>query len=201
MQSLASCSNPGHIRPRPTLSLCICVGGGDVDSQVAVDGLSPSVESNLHRKRLFRALYDYDPKEASPNVDSEIELSFSRGDVLCVFGPPDGDGFYRVSVAKSGLIVLRRYSIDRDSSSLLFHQGELRGQYGLVPSNFVQPIPEEDSPSKSSDTPISSPSLDFHSGSRSSDPIVTSSTTNKANNRSDKVKPGSDRLSSSGRSF
>ncbi len=56
------------------------------------------------------ALYDYDPQELSPNVDAEVELKFSTGDVITVFGDMDDDGFYLA---------------------------ELRGSRGLVPSNFL----------------------------------------------------------------
>lgn len=58
------------------------------------------------------AKFDYDPKESSPNVDAEnMELSFRSGDVIVVFGEVDEDGFY---------------------------MGELGGQRGLVPSNFLE---------------------------------------------------------------
>lgn len=63
---------------------------------MVVDGLPRAIEG--HQKKLYRALYDYDPREASPNIDSEIELSFCRGDVLAIFGPVDEDGFFRVSL-------------------------------------------------------------------------------------------------------
>ncbi|KAG7161643.1 RIMS-binding protein 2-like, partial [Homarus americanus] len=62
------------------------------------------------------ALYDYDPQELSPNVDSEVELSFKTGDIIYVYGEMDDDGFY---------------------------MGELRGQRGLVPSNFLQDAPQD----------------------------------------------------------
>lgn len=56
------------------------------------------------------ALYDYDPQELSPNVDAEVELSFKTGDIIYVHGEMDDDGFYLA---------------------------ELRGNRGLVPSNFL----------------------------------------------------------------
>ncbi|XP_017324285.2 RIMS-binding protein 2 isoform X2 [Ictalurus punctatus] len=62
------------------------------------------------------ALYDYDPRESSPNVDVEEELTFCAGDVITVFGEIDEDGFY---------------------------YGELNGHRGLVPSNFLEEVPDD----------------------------------------------------------
>ncbi|OWF38817.1 Peripheral-type benzodiazepine receptor-associated protein 1 [Mizuhopecten yessoensis] len=69
--------------------------------------------------RRMVALYDYDPQELSPNVDSEVELPFRIGDILYIYGDMDDDGFF---------------------------MGELNGHRGLVPSNFLQeaPLQEED---------------------------------------------------------
>ncbi|KAH1180149.1 hypothetical protein KIL84_008985 [Mauremys mutica] len=66
--------------------------------------------------RRMVALYDYDPRESSPNVDVEAELTFCTGDILTVFGEIDEDGFY---------------------------YGELNGQKGLVPSNFLEEVPDD----------------------------------------------------------
>lgn len=60
------------------------------------------------------ALYDYDPHELSPNVDSEVELSFRTGDLIFVYGDMDDDGFF---------------------------MGEIEGKRGLVPSNFLTDVP------------------------------------------------------------
>ncbi|XP_068460911.1 RIMS-binding protein 2-like isoform X2 [Clinocottus analis] len=92
--------------------------------------------------RRMVALYDYDPRESSPNVDVEYEgnrlneegeLTFCAGDVITVFGEIDEDGFY---------------------------YGELNGHKGLVPSNFLEEVPDDvevfltDSPSRyPQDTP------------------------------------------------
>ncbi|XP_024901316.1 RIMS-binding protein 2 isoform X3 [Pteropus alecto] len=62
------------------------------------------------------ALYDYDPRESSPNIDAEAELTFCTGDIITVFGEIDEDGFY---------------------------YGELNGQKGLVPSNFLEEVPDD----------------------------------------------------------
>ncbi|XP_035708554.1 uncharacterized protein LOC110850968 isoform X4 [Folsomia candida] len=66
--------------------------------------------------KIMVALYDYDPQELSPNVDSEVELSFQTGDIIKVFGEMDDDGFF---------------------------MGELNGVRGLVPSNFLAEAPPE----------------------------------------------------------
>ena len=46
----------------------------------------------------MRAIYDYDPAQDSPNTQSgsEVELAFTEGDILTVFGQPDEDGFFQV---------------------------------------------------------------------------------------------------------
>ncbi|XP_053850069.1 RIMS-binding protein 2 isoform X4 [Vidua macroura] len=86
--------------------------------------------------RRMVALYDYDPRESSPNVDVEAELTFCTGDIITVFGEIDEDGFY---------------------------YGELNGQKGLVPSNFLEEVPDDvevflsDAPSRyAHDTPMRS---------------------------------------------
>ncbi|KAM7051166.1 RIMS-binding protein 2 isoform 11-T12 [Molossus nigricans] len=66
--------------------------------------------------RRMVALYDYDPRESSPNIDVEAELTFCTGDIISVFGDIDEDGFY---------------------------YGELNGQKGLVPSNFLEEVPDD----------------------------------------------------------
>ncbi|XP_041078543.1 RIMS-binding protein 2 isoform X2 [Polyodon spathula] len=80
------------------------------------------------------ALYDYDPRESSPNVDVEAELTFCAGDIITVFGEIDEDGFY---------------------------YGEINGHKGLVPSNFLEEVPDDvevylsDTPSRHvHDTPV-----------------------------------------------
>ncbi|KAM4844213.1 peripheral-type benzodiazepine receptor-associated protein 1 [Thomomys bottae] len=70
----------------------------------------------LRAPRPMVAAFDYNPRENSPNVDVEAELPFRAGDIITVFGDMDDDGFF---------------------------YGELNGQRGLVPSNFLEgPGPE-----------------------------------------------------------
>ncbi|XP_069789662.1 RIMS-binding protein 2 [Narcine bancroftii] len=66
--------------------------------------------------RRMVALYDYDPRESSPNVDVEAELTFCAGDIISVWGELDEDGFY---------------------------YGEINGHKGLVPSNFLEEVPDD----------------------------------------------------------
>lgn len=80
----------------------------------------PIASAALKAPHPMVAAFDYNPRENSPNMDVEAELSFRAGDVITVFGNMDDDGFY---------------------------YGELNGQRGLVPSNFLEgPRPEVDSP-------------------------------------------------------
>ncbi|XP_040907093.1 LOW QUALITY PROTEIN: peripheral-type benzodiazepine receptor-associated protein 1 [Toxotes jaculatrix] len=66
--------------------------------------------------RRMVAIFDYDPRESSPNTDIEAELTFSAGDIIHVFGDMDEDGFF---------------------------YGDLNGHRGLVPSNFLQALPDD----------------------------------------------------------
>ncbi|XP_057392660.1 peripheral-type benzodiazepine receptor-associated protein 1 isoform X8 [Balaenoptera acutorostrata] len=77
--------------------------------------------------RSMVAAFDYNPRESSPNMDVEAELPFRAGDVITVFGGMDDDGFY---------------------------YGELNGQRGLVPSNFLEgPGPEAGGSDREPGTP------------------------------------------------
>ncbi|XP_052832506.1 peripheral-type benzodiazepine receptor-associated protein 1 isoform X2 [Octopus bimaculoides] len=67
--------------------------------------------SGLGPGKLMVALYDYDPRELSPNVDAEVELAFKVGDFITIYGDMDDDGFFI---------------------------GEMKGRKGLVPSNFIR---------------------------------------------------------------
>ncbi|KAM9370592.1 peripheral-type benzodiazepine receptor-associated protein 1 [Phaethornis superciliosus] len=73
-------------------------------------------EAELLTSRSMVAVFDYNPKENSPNADVEAELTFSAGDIITVFGSMDDDGFY---------------------------YGELNQQRGLVPSNFLEAVTSE----------------------------------------------------------
>ncbi len=83
-----------------------------VNNNTVDDRWGDIYESTPARQKL--ALYDYEPSELSPNVDSEVELAFSTGDLVTVYGEMDDDGFF---------------------------VGELKGKRGLVPSNFLTDVP------------------------------------------------------------
>uniref|UniRef100_A0A8C5HDP7 RIMS-binding protein 2 n=1 Tax=Gouania willdenowi TaxID=441366 RepID=A0A8C5HDP7_GOUWI len=53
------------------------------------------VNAPLGARRMV-AIFDYDPRESSPNTDIEAELTFSAGDIIQVFGEMDDDGFFNV---------------------------------------------------------------------------------------------------------
>ncbi|XP_063147180.1 peripheral-type benzodiazepine receptor-associated protein 1 [Candoia aspera] len=67
-------------------------------------------------RRTMVAIFDYNPQENSPNSDTEAELRFCAGDTVTVLRSMDDDGFY---------------------------YGEVNGQKGLVPSNFLEALPSD----------------------------------------------------------
>ena len=68
---------------------------------------------------LYIAKFSYTPAEQSPNPTFDQELPLTAGDYVYVYGEMDGDGFF---------------------------QGRLvSGATGLVPSNFVERISEDES--------------------------------------------------------
>ncbi|CAL1545027.1 unnamed protein product, partial [Lymnaea stagnalis] len=95
--------------------------------------LTPNGMVQIPREGSMRrmvAMYDYDPQELSPNVDAELELSFKTGDIVLIYGDMDEDGFFT---------------------------GEVNGQHGLVPSNFLQPAPLSDDEGLESVSVVSAP--------------------------------------------
>uniref|UniRef100_A0A3Q3AKF4 RIMS-binding protein 2 n=1 Tax=Kryptolebias marmoratus TaxID=37003 RepID=A0A3Q3AKF4_KRYMA len=123
----------GEVKGRMGLIPCNMVSEIRADDEETMDhlikqGFLPlstpvdKIEQNrrgLRRDQASRrmvALYDYDPRESSPNVDVEAELTFCAGDIIAVFGDIDEDGFY---------------------------YGELNGHRGLVPSNFLEEVPDD----------------------------------------------------------
>ncbi|TRY58676.1 hypothetical protein DNTS_028448 [Danionella cerebrum] len=126
--------------------------------------------------RRMVALYDYDPRESSPNVDVETryggslqseevsvdglkkrvaldllqaELTFCAGDVITVFGEIDEDGFYYVSGSHTSHHLLHPKAdvcqsyVDSALTTKLDTLGELNGHKGLVPSNFLEEVPDD----------------------------------------------------------
>ncbi|XP_052317413.1 RIMS-binding protein 2-like [Oncorhynchus keta] len=131
---LIPCNMVSEIRDRPGLIPCNMVAEIQTEDDGMMDQLlkqgflplNTPVEKLERNRRSGRqhpsstrrmvALYDYDPRESSPNVDVEAELTFCAGDVITVFGEIDEDGF---------------------------HYGELNGHKGLVPSNFLEEVPDD----------------------------------------------------------
>ncbi|XP_029469397.1 peripheral-type benzodiazepine receptor-associated protein 1 [Rhinatrema bivittatum] len=68
-------------------------------------------KEDMKAARTMVAIFDYNPREDSPNLDVEAELTFNAGDVITVFGDMDDDGFFF---------------------------GELNGHRGFIPSNFLE---------------------------------------------------------------
>ncbi|XP_068561981.1 RIMS-binding protein 2-like isoform X2 [Cebidichthys violaceus] len=123
----------GEVRGRMGLIPCNMVSEIRAEDEETMDQLikqgflplsTPVDRLEQHRRGLRRdqasrrmvALYDYDPRESSPNVDVEAELTFCAGDIMAVFGDIDEDGFY---------------------------YGEINGHRGLVPSNFLEEVPDD----------------------------------------------------------
>ncbi|XP_070572923.1 RIMS-binding protein 2-like isoform X12 [Ptychodera flava] len=106
---------------------------GKVDSgseaEDLMDEISDKIDMNILRhtaapKRdklaVFIARYSYDPMQYSPNESPESELALNAGEYIYVYGNMDEDGFY---------------------------EGELMdGRRGLVPSNFIERVADEDMP-------------------------------------------------------
>ncbi|XP_061590305.1 RIMS-binding protein 2 isoform X3 [Cololabis saira] len=123
----------GEVRGRKGLIPCNMVSEIRADDEETMDELIKQgflplstpvdrIEQNRRGQRRDQAstrmvaLYDYDPRESSPNVDVEAELTFCAGDIIAVFGDIDEDGFY---------------------------YGEMNGHRGLVPSNFLEEVPDD----------------------------------------------------------
>uniref|UniRef100_A0A8C9FSR0 RIMS-binding protein 2 n=1 Tax=Pavo cristatus TaxID=9049 RepID=A0A8C9FSR0_PAVCR len=69
-------------------------------------------EAELLTPRSMVAVFDYNPKESSPNADAEAELTFSAGDIITVFGSMDDDGFYYVSTGTGKVLGLHLKSLE-----------------------------------------------------------------------------------------
>lgn len=79
--------------------------------------------------RYFKALYDYDPAESSPNDpdDEDEELTLREGDIVRIFGEMEDDGFYMGEHVG----------------------GDYVGHRGVVPSNFIEEIEGYEAPADS----------------------------------------------------
>nr|XP_061800328.1 RIMS-binding protein 2-like [Nerophis lumbriciformis] len=115
---LIPCNMVSEIRAEDDETMDQLIKQGFLPLSTPVDRLEQN-RGPLRRGEASRrmvALYDYDPRESSPNVDVEAELTFCTGDIIAVFGDIDEDGFY---------------------------YGEINGHRGLVPSNFLEEVPDD----------------------------------------------------------
>ncbi len=88
---------------------------------------TPSLSTpNLKSLKRMIAAFDYKPDANSPNKNHNDELSFHSGDIIYIHGNIRDDGFY------SGELV--------------------NGKKGLVPSNYLQEISDENSIKKENET-------------------------------------------------
>ncbi|XP_068191693.1 RIMS-binding protein 2 [Antennarius striatus] len=115
---LVPCNMVSEIRAEDEETLDQLIKQGFLPLSTPVDRIEHN-RRGLRRDQTSRrmvALYDYDPRESSPNVDVEAELTFCAGDIIAVYGDIDEDGFY---------------------------YGEMNGHRGLVPSNFLEEVPDD----------------------------------------------------------
>ncbi|XP_078338451.1 peripheral-type benzodiazepine receptor-associated protein 1-like isoform X7 [Crassostrea virginica] len=86
----------------------------------AIDENRLSILAKKGPIQVFQAKYSYDPIQHSPNENPDAELPIDAGDYVLVYGEMDEDGFF---------------------------DGELlNGKRGLVPSNFIEKVADEDLP-------------------------------------------------------
>ncbi|XP_029300189.1 LOW QUALITY PROTEIN: RIMS-binding protein 2-like [Cottoperca gobio] len=115
---LIPCNMVSEIRAEDEETMDQLIKQGFLPLSTPVDRIEQN-RRGLRRDQASRrmvALYDYDPRESSPNVDVEAEMTFCAGDIMAVFGDIDEDGFY---------------------------YGEINGHRGLVPSNFLEEVPDD----------------------------------------------------------
>lgn len=77
------------------------------------------------------ALYDYKPERDSPNPYHDMELEFNVGDLITVYGCMVRETKQQYNYIRDNYCVNSQHSDG-------FYSGQLKGKFGLVPSNFVQ---------------------------------------------------------------
>lgn len=85
------------------------------DTETKEDRILTSQEFTKLAQRQYLGIYDYDPRKQSPRTDTSQELAFNAGDSITIYGEERRDGYY---------------------------YGSVDGQYGLIPSYFVEEIPK-----------------------------------------------------------
>ena len=78
---------------------------GEDEGDSAGDGDVSSIMSGSyngtgdHDRRVFMAIYDYNPQKPSPRTDTSDELPLAVGDIITTYGPARPDGFYHARVS------------------------------------------------------------------------------------------------------
>jgi hypothetical protein len=86
---------------------------GDSAGDADVSSVMSSSQYEDGERRVFLAVYDYNPSEHSPQQFPGQELSFLAGDVITTYGAERPDGFYHAKV---------------------------HGRRGLVPASFIEEV-------------------------------------------------------------
>uniref|UniRef100_A0A8C4EKN6 RIMS-binding protein 2 n=1 Tax=Dicentrarchus labrax TaxID=13489 RepID=A0A8C4EKN6_DICLA len=120
---LIPCNMVSEIRAEDEETLDQLIKQGFLPLSTPVDRIEQN-RRGLRRDQASRrmvALYDYNPRESSPNVDVEVSLSAQ-------------DPF---ELGSHSLYIC--FYIDEDG----FYYGEINGHRGLVPSNFLEEVPDD----------------------------------------------------------
>uniref|UniRef100_A0A8C6TNU9 SH3 domain-containing protein n=1 Tax=Neogobius melanostomus TaxID=47308 RepID=A0A8C6TNU9_9GOBI len=88
----------GECAGRVGLVPCNMVSEIEVEDEETQQQLLKQLPNPGPETRKMVAIFDYDPRESSPNTDLESELTFSAGDIIHVFGDMDEDGFFYVTL-------------------------------------------------------------------------------------------------------
>lgn len=79
---------------------------------------SHTPQSDNYKVCVYIAKFSYNPTEMSPNQNFDLELPLTAGDYLYVYGDMDDDGYY--------------------------HGQLMTGQSGMVPSNFIERVADDE---------------------------------------------------------
>lgn len=96
-------------------------GASDIGSDTDLSDILPSPHLSLGPRKMYIAIYDYNPSTQSPHDYPDCELRFRAGDHITVYGNERSDGFF---------------------------WGELNGNRGLVPASFLEEVPLQGTRSK-----------------------------------------------------
>lgn len=96
-------------------------GASDIGSDTDLSDILPSPHLSLGPRKMYIAIYDYNPSTQSPHDYPDCELQFRAGDHITVYGNERSDGFY---------------------------WGEFNGNRGLVPASFLEEVPTQGTRSK-----------------------------------------------------